>query len=98
MHSRLKNPLVFLYISAAVFSTSLLIPFTVVNSHVWNYEQSDAYSAHGGFDDENLNSVHEMASTTYNQPQPDSALGVEFHEDFTGDSVSYLTNANNVDK
>jgi hypothetical protein len=99
MHSRLKNPLVFLYISAAVFSTSLLIPFTVVNSYVLNYDQSDAYSAHGGYDDKNLNSVHEMAPTTYNQAQPHSVLGLEFHEeDFTGDSVSFLVNANNVDK
>jgi hypothetical protein len=71
---------------------------TVVNSHVWNHEQSDAYSAHGGYDDKNLNSMHEMAPTTYNQAQPNSLLDVEFHEDFTGDSVSFLTNANNMDK
>jgi hypothetical protein len=71
---------------------------TVVNSHVGNYEQSDTYLTHDGYDDKNLNSVHEMAPTTYNQAQPNSVLDVEFHKDFTGDSVSFLTNANNMNK
>lgn len=98
MYSRLKNSLVFACISAAVFSTSLLTPFRVVNSHVGNYEHTDTYLTYGDYHPRNLNSVHEITPTTYNQAQPNSVLDVEFHEDFTGDSVSFLTYANNMDK
>jgi hypothetical protein len=90
--------MVFVCISAAVFSTSLLTPFTVVNSHVGNYENTDIYLTYGDYDARNLNPVHEMTPTTYNQAQPNSVLDVEFHEDFTGDSVSFLVNANNLHK
>ena len=99
MHSRLKNPMVFVCISAAVFSISLLTTLGVVNSHVWNYEITDTYSAYGDYDARNLNSVHEMTPTTYNEDKSNSVLSVEFaEEDFTGDSVSFLVNANNFEK
>jgi hypothetical protein len=61
------------HFSSSIFY-KLVDTLTVVNSHVWNYEQSDDYSAHGGYDDKNFNSVHEMAPTTYNQAQPNSVL------------------------
>lgn len=98
MHSRLKNPWFLHVFQQQYFSTSLLTPFTVVNFYVWNYEHTDTYLTYGDYHARNLNSIHEMAPTTYNQDQPNSVLDVEFHEDFTGDSVSFLTNANNMDK
>lgn len=99
MHSLLKNPMVLVCISAAVFSTSLLAPFTVVNSHVWKYEYSDTYTAPNDYHIKNLNFGHELTPTTYSQGKSNYVLNVEFsEEDFTGDSVSFLVNANNVDK
>lgn len=99
MHSPLKNPMVLVCISAAIFSTSLLAPFTVVNSHVWNYENTDTYLTYDDYDARNLNSFHEMTPTTYNQDKSNSVLSVEFaEEDFTGDSVSFLVDANNLHK
>ena len=83
MHPQLKNTLTFVWISAAVFSISLVTPVEVVNSHLSNHEYSDNIK--------NLNSVHDLNTTTYNEGQPNFELIIEFpEEDFTGDSVSFL--------
>lgn len=69
----------------------------VVNSHVANYENTDTYFTYDEYDTRNLNLIHEIAPTFYNQDKSNSVPSIDLaEEDFTGDSLSFLVKANNL--